>query len=380
MHGRALYIGAPYKAADGTTTDRQVLFERTGRNSGNLLIGHSLRSQLDTQIVSISPEHPPKDKNFDFVAIAAANFLFSGFDFGEFADLIERIDLPCVMVGLGAQAPTTGGFPEISPGTKRFVQAVAARSHSVGVRGAFTAEVLSHIGVKNVELTGCPSFYLHSPAELSSAFARRGNQYTKISLNGSRNVLSHSSNPEKMKAVERQVYRLCRATDSQFVLQSEAEEMLLLSSKDGTEQLRYAEAIVKSLDMPETTPEQMRDCVLSKFEIFFDIEEWRTSISKCSFSLGTRFHGNLIALLSGIPAHVICHDTRTKELCELGGVPHSMLQDVPPDFQIADLQRQTNIGKFIRTHAENYSAYRRFLDRNGVPHTLAREESYASVG
>jgi polysaccharide pyruvyl transferase WcaK-like protein len=380
MHGRALYIGAPYRAADGTTTDRQVLFERTGRNSGNLLIGHALRSQLDTQIISISPEHPPKDKNFDFVAIAAANFLFSGFDFGLFADLIEKIDLPCVMVGLGAQAPTTGGFPDISPGTKRFVQAVAARTASIGVRGAFTAEVLAQFGIRNVEITGCPSFYLYSPAELSSAFARRGNQFTKISFNGSRNVMSHSSNPEKMKAVERQVYRLCVATDSQFVLQSEAEEMRLLSSTDNKEQLLLAQAIVKSLDMPEISAEALCKNILSKFDIFFDIEQWRTSISKCSFSVGTRFHGNLIALLSGVPAHVICHDTRTKELCEFGGVPHSLLQDVPPDFQIADLQRQTNVGKFIRTHAEKYSAYRRFLDRNGVPHTLAREETYASVG
>ena len=77
---------------------------------------------------------------------------------------------------------------------------------------------------------------------------------------------------------------------------------------------------------------------------------------------------------------VICHDTRTKELCEFGGVPHSLLQDISPDFEIADLQQATNIGKFLRTHAGNYSDCRRFLDRNGIPHTLAKPESYASVG
>jgi polysaccharide pyruvyl transferase WcaK-like protein len=380
MHGRALYFGAPYRAADGVTTDSQVLFERTGRNTGNLLIGYSLRSQLDTQIISISPEHRPKDRDYDFIAIAAANFLFSGFDFGPFADLVEEIDLPCIMVGLGAQAPSTGGFPEISPGTKRFVQAVAARCHSIGVRGAFTAEVLARIGVKNVELTGCPSFYLHSPSELSAAFARRKGQYAKVSLNASRNVMAHSANPEKMKDVERRMYQLCRSSDAQFVLQSEHEEMRILASPPEEEQGKLAGKIADTLGWTDVSNQELRECIRSKFQIHFDIDEWRASISKCGFSAGSRFHGNLIALLSGVPSHVICHDTRTKELCELGGVPHTLLQDISVDFTLADLQQATNVGKFIRTHADNYSGYRRFLDRNGIPHTLAKPESYASVG
>lgn len=380
MHGRALYFGAPYRAADGVTTDSQVLFERTGKNSGNLLIGYSLRSQLDTQIVSISPEHRPKDRDYDFIAIAAANFLFSGFDFGSFADLVEEIDLPCIMVGLGAQAPSTGGFPEISPGTKRFVQAVAARCHSIGVRGAFTAEVLARIGVKNVELTGCPSFYLHSPSELSAAFAQRKGTYPKISLNASRNVMAHSANPEKMKEVERRMYQLCRSSGAQFVLQSEMEEMRILASASEEEQVKLAAKIANTLGWTDISNTDLIAFIRSQFTIFFDIDEWRASISKCGFSAGSRFHGNLIALLSGVPAHVICHDTRTKELCELGGVPHTLLQDIPVDFTLADLQQATNIGKFIKTHADNYSGYRRFLDRNNIPHTLAKPESYASVG
>jgi polysaccharide pyruvyl transferase WcaK-like protein len=260
------------------------------------------------------------------------------------------------------------------------VQAVAARCHSIGVRGAFTAEVLNRIGIKNVELTGCPSFYLHSPRELGAAFAQRKGASTKLSLNASRNVMSHSENPDKMKEVECRMYQLTRSSDAQFVLQSELEEMRILSSDSEDEQTNLAARIGSSLGWSDISSEELRDCVRSKFKIYFDIDEWRASIAKCSFSAGSRFHGNLIALLSGVPAHVICHDTRTRELCELGGVPHSLLQDIPPDFEIADLQQATNVGKFIRTHADNYSGYRRFLDRNNIPHTLAKPESYASVG
>jgi polysaccharide pyruvyl transferase WcaK-like protein len=381
MHGRALYIGAPYKIPGGTATNvgTAALFERSGRNTGNLLIGHALRSQLDCDVESVSPAHPPRHRNYDLVAIAAANFLFSGFDFGPYADLIEKVDLPCLMVGLGAQAPKAGDIPEIAPGTKRFVKAVAARAYKIGVRGAFTAEVLGQLGVRNVELTGCPSFYLSSPGQIRSAFDARRGKRGRVSLNGSRNVIAHSSQPEKMKAIERQVFRHCVSSDGQFVLQSELEEMNLLSGADDPEATQLAERIITSLDVKEIKPEKLREIIRSQFKIFFDFDQWAENIQACSFSAGTRFHGNLIALLSGVPAHVICHDSRTQELCEFADVPHTILEHLPEDFQINDLQRETDVDKFVRRHALNYSGYRTFLERHGVLHTLASEPPRAPV-
>ncbi|MBN8921187.1 MAG: polysaccharide pyruvyl transferase family protein, partial [Rhizobiales bacterium] len=194
MHGRALYIGAPYRLdGNGSAADIPRLFERSGRNSGNLLIGHALRSHVDYAVEPVSPEHLPKSRDYDMVVISAANFLFSGFDFGAFADLIETVDLPCLMVGLGAQAPSAGGMPDIKPGTQRFVRAIAARTNRIGVRGAFTAEVLAKLGVKNAEITGCPSFYLRTPAQIRAAFAARRDATAAVSFNGSRNVIGHSS-------------------------------------------------------------------------------------------------------------------------------------------------------------------------------------------
>jgi polysaccharide pyruvyl transferase WcaK-like protein len=381
MHGRALYIGAPYCLADAATPSSEIpaLFERSGRNSGNLLIGYSLRSQLDCAVESVSPEHPPRHRDYDFIAIAAANFLFSGFDFGSYADLIEQTDLPCLMVGLGAQAPRAGGMPDIKPGTQRFVRAIAARTDRIGVRGAFTAEVLNCLGIKNVEITGCPSFYLRKPAQIRAAFAAHANAGEGVSLNGSRNVISHSSQPDKMKAIERRIYELCIGGKSQFVLQSEAEEMRILASEDDVETAELAGKIIDSIGLTGLSREAVRDAIRAKFKIYFNIEAWSNSVRAFSFSAGTRFHGNLIALLSGVPAHVISHDSRTQELCEFADIPHTRVEDLAEDFTIEDLRRVTNIDKFVRRQAMNYSAYVRFLDRNGIRHTLADREPYASV-
>lgn len=381
MHGRALYIGAPYRLSNGPVQgpDIAALFERSGRNSGNLLIGYALRSQLDYAVESISPEHPPRHRNYDLVAVAAANFLYAGFDFGTYADLIEQVDLPCLMVGLGAQAPKAGGIPEITPGTARFVRAVAARTKQIGVRGAFTAEVLEHLGVKNVEVTGCPSFYLRSPQHIRAAFAEQRKAPGRLSLNGSRNVISHSSQPEKMKAIERRIYELCMSEDAQFILQSEIEEMKVLATTDPAEAAALAKRIIESIELFQVSPDALVQTVRARHKIFFDLDGWVESIRDSGFSMGTRFHGNLIALLSGVPAHVICHDSRTQELCEFADIPHTRLEDLPDRFSVGDLQKETHVDKFMRRHGANYSAYLRFLNRNEVRHTLASSEQYASV-
>ena len=328
---------------------------------------------------SISLEYLPKSRNYDLIVVAAANFLFSGFDFGPFADLIEKIDLPCLMVGLGAQAPRVGALPEIKPGTLRFVRAVAARTGRIGVRGAFTAEVLAQLGIKNVEVTGCPSLYLRTPTQIRTAFAARREKPKMVSFNGSRNVIAHSSEPNKMRTIERRIYEQCASSESQFILQSEAEEMRIMTTSDADEMIRLSAKIIESLEMTNLAPEQLRDTIRAKFKIFFDIDAWSESVRACSFSAGTRFHGNLIALLSGIPAHIICHDSRTQELSEFAEIPHSTLGEVADDFVIEELMRRTNIDKFIRRQAEAYAAYVRFMERNGVRHTLTADDAYASV-
>jgi polysaccharide pyruvyl transferase WcaK-like protein len=327
-----------------------------------------LRSQLNADVTSISPEYPPRDGGYDYVAVAAANFLFSGFDFGAFADLIEAIDLPCVMVGLGAQAPKSGHMPDIAPGTKRFVQAIADRTYRIGVRGAYTAEVLDTLGIRNVQITGCPSFYLYPPDTIAERHARK-RQTGRISFNGSRNVMSHSGDPKRMQRHEAAVYRACHQTDSQFVLQSELEELAILTSSDPAQDLQQAARIRESLAL-DLTVEEVRDLVKSKFKIHFDIDQWAQGLSDVDFSLGTRFHGNLIALLSGVPAHVICHDSRTQELCEFSGIPHTTLGELDLDADILSLRNESDVGPFLARQYKNYEAYRIFLEKSGVSHNL----------
>jgi hypothetical protein len=125
---------------------------KTGGNTGNQIIAHALLGQINYQNIAWDYGVDPHEVNerFDMFVIAAANFLFSSFDFGGMADYIEKADLPVAIVGLGAQACSYNPDIKLLPGTERFLKVVAERAVSIGVRGPFTQQVLDRRGIYNV--------------------------------------------------------------------------------------------------------------------------------------------------------------------------------------------------------------------------------------
>src|SRR5689334_944636 len=150
---RAFLLGATPSFDVTSTSGPAERLQKTGGNTGNQIIARGLLNVLELEEVSwdYSVGTERVDEEFDVILIAAANFLFPGFDFGGMAAFIENTKLPCVMVGLGAQSKDYSPDIPLKPGTERLVQVVADRSHSIGVRGPFTAEVLKRRGITNVQ-------------------------------------------------------------------------------------------------------------------------------------------------------------------------------------------------------------------------------------
>jgi hypothetical protein len=85
------------------------------------------------------------------------------------ADFLEKVKLPCVMIGVGSQAPNYDSEIKLQKGTVRFLKIVSERSVSIGARGFFTASWLEKYGIKNVDIIGCPSFFWTCRPTLSVA-------------------------------------------------------------------------------------------------------------------------------------------------------------------------------------------------------------------
>ena len=131
---RMLVIGAPRAVEGGTEIDTGTMLARSGGNTGNILIGWSLLEQLEHEVASYDISLPAAqiDEEFDLIVIPAANFIYEGFDFGFAADVIERTKLPCLMVGLGAQAKDYSGALAIPAANQGFPVAVV-RISSIGL-------------------------------------------------------------------------------------------------------------------------------------------------------------------------------------------------------------------------------------------------------
>ena len=77
-----------------------------------------------------------------------------------------------------------------------------------------------------------------------------------------------------------------------------------------------------------------------RVRLFYDIPVWSDFFQRenIDFSIGERIHGNLIALLNGVPAVVCPHDTRTRELAEFFEIP--MVEDVSSKRYIYEIYEE----------------------------------------
>jgi hypothetical protein len=370
-----LFLGAPVSSPPPGASTQQK-FDKTGQNTGNLLIGYSLRRALAVDSYAVGTEHDARwvNESFDLIAIPAANFIYEHFNLGYMADFIERTTLPCLMVGLGAQSSSMTSLDlKIPLGTQRLLKIVSERSSSIGVRGEYTASVLDHLGINNVTLTGCPSLYMTLEPELKIHKRALDDGTLRVAVNGSNNVIRHSFAPSFAADVERQLLETAVLESYPYVLQNEFPEIDIALGHPTSDQAAQASGSLQRIGS------QLSNSTYNAFlqkngRVFFSIDEWSNFIRKMDFSIGTRFHGNMIALLSGVPALIIPHDTRTLEMSRLMKIPHVGVDQIG-HIDIARLYDSTDYDEFSRNYSKLYQDYIRFLELNNVEHRLSRVSS-----
>ncbi|MBO9357375.1 hypothetical protein GG851_25555 [Bordetella petrii] len=109
------------------------------------------------------------------------------------------------------------------------------------------------------------------------------------------------------------------------------------------------------------------DYVQGHFKKFYTIPEWRNHIkSNYGFCFGTRFHGNMIALQSGVQALWLVHDMRTKELCDHLNLPSTSIEYVGSDTEVQDLYDKCDYRKFWQNMPKRTREFVNYLSGNGV--------------
>lgn len=336
-------------------------------NSGNLMFNdgafHAVSAPGTEVVVSDLRRVDPAqvDAEFDHVVLPLANAFRP-----QFADrlaamtrLLKRITVPATVLGVGAQSSHDFSTEQLAPGepaARRFASAALDRGPSIGVRGAFTAEWLRSLGFADVEVIGCPSMFRHGPE-----LPRAASTLEPGALDGTSRVVLAMDRHDEGAAWDLARRALGAHPRLEYVAQTTADLELLLWGRSRREP--PASWVPTTLDHPLLSEDRTR--------FFLDVRTWVEHLRGADFVVGTRIHGNLAAILAGATAHVITHDSRTRELAEHFELPSTPLHRVLPSTTVADLHRASDTSRTVAGHPARFAAYTAFLEQHGIPHTWA---------
>lgn len=338
-------------------------------NSGNYLFQHSVWKSLSVagaELISngtLSERVPPAEgdaarvnEEFDHFVIPLANAFRPDFEsrLERLSELLEGVTIPTTVVGIGAQAAHGQGLESLAPiaeTVKRFVGLVLDRSASIGVRGEFTRSYLLSLGFPDdaIDVIGCPSLFLHG---------RDFRVDKKVSSISADSPLALNLTPEVPGIGEFAVAQAQRHPNLTYVAQDSHDLRMLLW---GVPSPRVDDPLVPvHLDHPLYQADRIR--------LFLDTWTWYAFMATQDFAYGTRFHGNVAALLAGTPAMLLAHDSRTLELAEYHRMPFTVMPELGADIQADDLHAATDLTGFNTALPEGFDRYTAFLERNGLAH------------
>jgi hypothetical protein len=356
----------PFTPVGAESTLTQDVFNS---NSGNYLFQHSVWKALSidgAELVSnatLSERVPPEpgdarriNEEFDHFVVPMANAFRPEFAprLDRLSKLLKKVTIPVTVTGIGAQAAHGQGVESLAPisGTvKKFVGRVLDRSASIGVRGEFTKSYLLSLGFpdESIDVIGCPSLFLHG---------RDFKVEKKVDAITLDSRLALNLTPEVPGIGAFATSQAERHPNLTYIGQDANDLRLLLW---GTPFPHVSDPLVPvHLEHPIYQADRMR--------LFLDTWPWYDFLATHDFAYGTRFHGNVAALLAGTPALLLAHDSRTLELADYHRMPFTPMPEFTAELKVEDLYESTDMSEFNAALPEGFDRYTAFLERNGLEH------------
>ncbi len=337
-----------------------------GNNTGNLIFSEALFRVVNGGVVSSYHFTPEVARGRDAVVVAAANWLNPHSDFGELATRLEALQLPIILVGLGAQATVGKEYPTLKSGTERLVRLAAESSKLLSVRGEFSAEVLNSFGVKNVEVTGCPSLLLASRSPRS--IAKLSENPERVTFHSTRHLM-HDTSP-----TQNFFYREAYRNRYDIVLQSELADFYYALGRTVNKDIMAKVDPIVARSYGDDDAEAVGRYLRVHGKVFYDLEKWVNYARTRDLFVGTRIHGTVAALLAGTPGILIAHDARTVELAHALNIPCVEVSSINTDrsLDLPSLVKQANFSEFGEKYAAYVAKFTEFFAANGLE--LRQEE------
>ncbi|MCR4265117.1 polysaccharide pyruvyl transferase family protein [Nitratireductor sp. ZSWI3] len=342
-------VGMPGFIDRSFARSTEELYRLCGNNTGNLVFWYAFQMHVQAEERVFLPFNfnPDVVNKCDIMVFIFANHVNPGMDLGDLVEKLERVEVPVVAFGLGAQSKLGEDVVSLPEGSVEFFQALSRKTDKIGLRGEFTKETLSRFGVHNTEVIGCISNFISSDAA-----ARIPADFKNVQ--NVRRVAVNSDFIDSVAPFNRMIGRVFPDAALDVVVQAPI-ELLHLSrnehTKIGKAYRAKIDKVLSSFDGKDR--EALRDRVYA----FYDARSWMEHAQRYDFSGGSRMHGNMVSFQTGTPTVFVPHDSRTLELASTMRLPR---------FPIADCDEVKSAGDFfanVRFDKDEYMQKRQELKK-----------------
>jgi hypothetical protein len=300
----------------------------------------------------------------DFILLRGSNYIHEQMDWGHFLSWIEALDLPVLVIGVGAQAERERAIV-LPTENRRVWQAIADRAPSIGVRGAFSAETLHRNGIHNIEIVGCPSLFRGLDRNLKLRHAPDGPRRVTFSLR--REVGStYALDPAAFQATQKRIIaKLALVSDLYLSCHGEPEEKAFFFRAPRHMDRARADLVAQGW-FDEVTGRVLQDLYERRLFYVGAPGDYDVYAPQFDAALGYRVHAVLPAVAVGVPGVLFSYDTRSRELAETFDLPIYS----PEEFErqtLADALAPQRFDRFQALFPERYDRMKAFIEKNGVP-------------
>lgn len=332
-------------------------------NFGNRLWFQGLISVIenDENVIEYYDYTMTKDyinSNYDMIIAPMANIFSLHFkDMLEpLADKFKDINIPVYVIACGVQANSYDDLDDLcrdlkEPATK-FIKSVYKTGGEFALRGYFSKEFFDKLGFKSAVVTGCPSLY---------------------QLGRSLNICKKDIVGEELKCVINGNLRdyerlLGNKVNADFFDQHTFYHQIYDKTYfNNADSRAFIKALVKQENL------QTADWLLKgKIKLIPNMNEWRCYLKQeaYNFSFGKRIHGNIMSILSGVPAVLDACDSRVREMGEFFEIPLLSSDDVKKYHSLYEIFEICDYSKFNEHFKDKYDAYEKFCIERGIVREL----------
>lgn len=344
-----------------------IAYDKVGSNIGNMLFCYSVARwmlgkgniEIDNIRDSEITTFKDIDKKYDMLILPFANAFREDFMsfIRQWTKLIKSLSIPCVVIGIGVQAPLNKVDDihfDFDDDVRAFCEAVLEKSATIGVRGEITKKYLVDCGVEEskIKVIGCPSVFIHGE-DFIPLEKKDFKELKPISFNSSQyNV--------KVPLINRWMEE---HPDSWFIPQNTWELVMLYTG-------------YQSVQLKNQYCVQYQNKLFKEGRIlaFTDTLSWISYLNRnVGLSVGTRIHGNVAALIAGVPTLIIAPDTRVKEICDFFAIPYLAQSEAKNDMTIEEWYDKTDYKPYNERYFKALEIYKSFWKENKLPYVVPKE-------